>query len=186
MTRAAEGERRGGINMSGKFMQADSIGPTGRRTLVARGFTLVEILIVVIILGVLAAIVIPQFANASADTKKNSLAASLHAVRTQIEFYMLQHGEMTPALTGSDWTPLTDQSTYRGTTCGPYLRAAPINQLNGKSDILVVAADVVVGTPIAGATGMGWIYNPLSGKMWATNTAEDRVYNEMDPSDPNN
>jgi general secretion pathway protein G len=149
------------------------------------GFTLIEILIVVIILGVMAAIVIPQFANASSDAKKNSLSASLHGVRTQIELYALQHGDQFPALTGSDWTSLTDQSTFRGQLCGPYLRAAAVNQLNGKSDVLVVAADVADGDAVSGA-GMGFVYNPASGKIWATNTTQDRVYNEHNPSDPLN
>src|SRR5437868_4840092 len=50
-----------------------------------RGFTLVEILIVVIILGILAAIVIPQFANASSDARLTNLRTSLANVRNQIE-----------------------------------------------------------------------------------------------------
>jgi general secretion pathway protein G len=150
-----------------------------------RGFTLVEILIVVIILGVMAAIVIPQFANASSSAKKNSLSATLHGVRTQVELYMLQHGDKAPILTGSDWTNLTEQSSFRGQLCGPYLRAAPVNQLNGKSDVLVVAADVSDGDSV-GATGMGFVYNPATGKIWATNTVQDRVYNEHNPADPNN
>jgi general secretion pathway protein G len=157
-------------------------GPVGGGS---AGFTLMEILIVVLILGVMAAIVIPQFASASADTKKSSLSASLNTLRTQIEFYMLQHGELPPALTGSDWSALTDQSTYRGETCGPYMTGAPVNQLNGKSDVLVVAADVVGGQAVA-ATDMGFIYNPTTGKIWATNTLQDRVYNEVNPKDPNN
>ena len=41
-----------------------------------KGFTLVEILIVVIILGILAAIVIPQFANASGDARTTNLRAN--------------------------------------------------------------------------------------------------------------
>ncbi len=55
------------------------------------GFTLVEILIVVIILGILAAIVIPQFTNASQDARRNSLMSQLQTVRSQIELYKLQH-----------------------------------------------------------------------------------------------
>lgn len=46
-----------------------------------KGFTLVEILIVVVILGILAAIVIPQFTNASEEAKQNSLRSNLQSIR---------------------------------------------------------------------------------------------------------
>ena len=42
-----------------------------------RAFTLVEILIVVVILGILAAIIIPSFTNASEDTKQTAFIASV-------------------------------------------------------------------------------------------------------------
>ena len=61
-----------------------------------KGFTLVEILIVVIILGILAAIVIPQFSNASTDAKKNSLTSQLQTMRSQMELYKLQHNDKCP------------------------------------------------------------------------------------------
>jgi prepilin-type N-terminal cleavage/methylation domain-containing protein len=46
---------------------------THHRTRSRSGFTLVEILIVVIILGILAALVIPQFTNASQNARESSL-----------------------------------------------------------------------------------------------------------------
>ena len=150
-----------------------------------RGFTLVEILIVVVILGILAAIVLPKFANASGDAKRNSLTSSLQALRGQIELYMLQHGDTAPAIAGMDWTPLTQQSTYSGQTTGPYLTVDPINQLNGYTSVLVVSADQIGGDAVATAS-TGFVYNSTNGKLWATNTAGDKVFNEVNPNDPNN
>jgi len=148
-------------------------------------FTLVEILIVVIILGILAAIVMPQFTSASGDARRNSLSSSLHALRTQLELYMLQHGDETAAITGSDWSPLTQQSTFNGQTVGPYLTVTPINPVNGFSDILVLSADATGGDAVSGSR-IGFVYNPANGKLWATNSKGDKVYNEVNPRDPNN
>ena len=69
-----------------------------RQGLVRRGFTLVEILIVVIILGILAAIVIPQFTNASQDARKSNVVSQLQTLRAQIELYKLQHKDAIPLL----------------------------------------------------------------------------------------
>src|SRR5438309_9198865 len=55
------------------------------------GFTLVEILIVVINLGILAAIVIPQFTSASQDARKSSLVSQLQTIKAQTELARLQH-----------------------------------------------------------------------------------------------
>lgn len=149
------------------------------------GFTLVEILIVVIIIGILASIVIPKFANASAEAKRSSLLSSLNTTRGQIELYMLQHGDQPPVLTGVDWTPMTDVSTFGTTQTGPYLQNTPINQLNGYSGVEVVSSDQVGGAAISGAN-IGFVYNPSNGKLWATNTAADKVFNEVNPDDPAN
>jgi general secretion pathway protein G len=123
-----------------------------------RGFTLVEILIVVLILGILAAIVIPQFAGASTDARITNLKTTLANVRNQIEVFKCQHNECAPALTGM-WTLLTGRSdtaeatsgTPTGTHWGPYLMAAPTNPFNQLTGVSSAASDAAAG----------WYYQPM-------------------------
>ncbi|MEJ2130917.1 MAG: type II secretion system protein [Gammaproteobacteria bacterium] len=56
------------------------------------GFTLVELLIVVIILAILAAIVVPQFSTSTQDAKISALDNTLANVRSAIDLYRQQHG----------------------------------------------------------------------------------------------
>lgn len=58
---------------------------------VPKGFTLVELLIVVIILAILAAVVIPQFQSSTTEAKESALDANLSAMRNAIELYKVQH-----------------------------------------------------------------------------------------------
>ena len=66
------------------------------------GFTLVEILIVVVILGILAAIVIPQFTSASTEAKESALMSDIQSMRSQIELYKIQHNDLLPGEIGTD------------------------------------------------------------------------------------
>ena len=67
-----------------------------RPPLLRPGFTLMEILIVVVILGILAAIVIPSFASATEDTRKAAFAQDLRAFETGILRYEVDQGEFPP------------------------------------------------------------------------------------------
>jgi general secretion pathway protein G len=156
-----------------------------------RGFTLVEILIVVIILGILAAIVIPQFTNASQDARKNSLTSQLQTIRSQVELYKLQHRDKLPDVT-TDWSLLTQKTDEDGNIdpagkFGPYLQQDPSNPIYGDATL---ASKVVNGDGTAGSTTSGWIYDynggAGTGKFWASSKAGGFVYNESDPNDPNN
>ena len=98
-----------------------------------RGFTLIEILIVVIILGILAAIVIPQFANASTQAKQSTVQSTAQTLRSQVALYKLQHSDNLPGnKTGSFdsptfWTQMTTKTDSAGvaytagtSTSGPF------------------------------------------------------------------
>jgi len=63
------------------------------------GFTLVELLIVAIILAILAAIVVPQFASTTVDAQEAALKSNLSAIRGAVSLYRQQHGEYPAALT---------------------------------------------------------------------------------------
>lgn len=127
------------------------------------GFTLVEILIVVVILGILAAIVIPQFTGASTEAKESALRSDLQAIRSQIELYKIQHnadilpGEILDEATGNvaaatdvlfvnaltcktdkngvaDTTGAGDPQTYR---FGPYMKKIPENPFSTSTTLVV-------------------------------------------------
>jgi general secretion pathway protein G len=138
-----------------------------------KGFTLVEILIVVIILGILAAIVIPQFTSASSDARQSSLTSQLQTLRSQVELYKLQHGDAYPTSDGTaagtwDWTKLTGTTTYAGNNVGPYLQQIPVNPQNQSNAVGSVATDPAVGTASA---GNGFVFSQATGKIYATDKA---------------
>ena len=69
---------------------------TKRRNTVKRGFTLIEILIVVVILGILAAIIVPQFTDAAQDANESSARSQLQTIRSQIELHRVQENGAAP------------------------------------------------------------------------------------------
>ena len=142
-----------------------------------KGFTLVEILIVVIILGILAAIVIPQFTEASNDARDSALQSDLQTLRSQLELFKVQHLEkypwdITAAITSDELkTILTSRTNQAGTVMptggatadypyGPYLQSFPVNPVNSK-------ATVGTGTSAPPAdNAYGWWWNSKCSICW--------------------
>lgn len=140
---------------------------------VKKAFTLVEILIVVVILGILAAIVVPQFTNASTEAQAGNVATQLQTIRSQIELYRVRNnGAYPPALvTGGEgdvaWADLTDDPN------ADYMRDAPVNPRTRSSS-------VVAGTDhMAGDAETGWIFDEDTGNIFAAFFNEDN-YNDDD------
>ncbi|MFN3151128.1 type II secretion system protein [Bremerella sp.] len=127
------------------------------------GFTLIEVLIVVVILAVLAATVIPQFTDSTTDAKKSSVLFNLHTLRSQIQLYRAHH-EGTPP--GSDLNELTISTKADGSAdgpFGPYLSKIPVNNFTNSNTVKVVTDDPVE----ADFTDThGWLYNATSGEIW--------------------
>lgn len=162
-----------------------------RRPVVARGFTLVEIVVVTIILGVLAAMVVPKFSNAQSVAKASALKNELRHFRTQAMVYRAQHGVSpghpggNPALP-ADMATLTEQFTRytnaKGAVSpviskefrfGPYMTQLPVNPINQSSEILFIGADEPL--PAAPVGTYGWVYQPATTTIIANVAGADEL-----------
>jgi len=125
-----------------------------------RGFTLVEILIVVVILGILAAIVVPNFVNARDEAAAGTTYSELEKLRRAVDVYMARNANQFPEITAGDgtWGGLVD-----GT--GQYLKSPPYNPYVGGANARTIALNA---TPDAAyQTTHGWVFDAASGTLWA-------------------
>jgi general secretion pathway protein G len=173
--------KRSMLVIRGYAMNATIPQPANRRTGGHRSaFTLVELLIVVVILGIMAMIVIPQFSNASHQARENTLKDDLRYLRTQVAVYKAQHRDVAPGTGTGDFiqqmtmptddlgnTNATATSVYR---FGPYLLSMPPNPLNNKDTIkFSTAADVTADVD----DSTGWLYNVNTQQMIANLSGSD-------------
>ncbi len=136
------------------------------------GFTLIEVLIVVVIMAVLAATIIPQFSTSTKDAEDSQIEFNVHTLRSQIELYKIQHGGQYPPITNNlrALTVKTNaDSTTTGTpTIGPYLLELPVNGRTG-------ATTVTASTTGTEKTGGGRLYDAATGKIWANSPPDEET-----------
>jgi len=153
----------------------------------ARAFTLVEILVVVVLLGILAAVVIPSAAKSTTPAKDSALASDLQLLRRFILIYKSQHLEVGPGYPDGDTTQapteqaFIDQATMAsnangqtapagtaGFNRGPYISKIPVNPFNGKNTVEMLADGQAF--PADADDSHGWIYKAATSEIRADNT----------------
>ncbi len=156
------------------------------------GFTLIEMLLVVILLGILAMVIVPQISISTADANLSTMQTNLSTVRNALELYSYQHNGVYPGEHKIDGTAgasdaeaaislvaqLTQFTDINGDAqgssdathiYGPYLKALdlPTNPMNNMTTIScdVSVTDITDRTVIAPATA--WVAHPALGVFFA-------------------
>ncbi len=125
---------------------------------VRNGFTLIEILIVVVILGILAALVVPLMAGASEDAAVATAHTELNKLRRAMDVFMVSNDNALPTVIAGD-------GTWGEIVTPEYLREAPVNSYVGGANSRVIALG---NAPDAAfQTTHGWVFNAATGEVWA-------------------
>jgi prepilin-type N-terminal cleavage/methylation domain-containing protein len=167
-----------------------------------RAFSLVELIIVIVILGVIAAIAIPRVSSGASRSQESALVSTLAVMRRAFDTYAAEHNGVFPgknadgqggaAQTGTAFlNQLTLYSDANGSTSqtltaqhqfGPYLRSIPGVPVGPYQGSKTVAIDTSNSPPLATGASEGWVYNPLTGEIIANsdeaNAEGTRAYDE--------
>ena len=134
------------------------------------GFTLVEILIVIVAMAIIAGVVLPEFGSAVEDANRSAMLQNLHMLTEAIERYRIDHNGVPPDdLTGDSLQQLflsTDLFGNLGSgPYGPYILAdeMPVNPINHSNKVVQGFTPPILA--LDGAAG--WVYDPATGQIWA-------------------
>jgi type II secretion system protein G len=129
-----------------------------------KAFTLAEILIVVGIIGILAAIVLPEFKSHTQKAKEAAAKDNLRIFRTAIERYTIEHNDIPPGYQDGDPANLPAFPAFRLQLvfANHYLPELPENPFNGTFQAEMLADEEPFPEEAVSPDFYGWIYKPAT------------------------
>ena len=137
-----------------------------RRNPVARAFTLIELIAVIVVLAILSGIAIPKYFDYTTKAKESAVKGTLGSVRSAVaNFYANESLKPTGAA-----FPTLDNMNELGVVLQEHLPANPF--VTGTNTTKVQAANWDPAQPTVfpvtgGANAFGWNYDATDGKFWA-------------------
>ena len=127
-----------------------------------RGFTLVELVVVIMILGILAAVAVPKLISTTGSATDNGLKQTLSVLRDAVDYYSSQNGGKLPGADGTEATFKAD--------IAPYIRGGlvPKSPIGTKTDTVKV---VTSAGAMTGDNSTGWSFNNKDGGLIANSSA---------------
>lgn len=120
------------------------------RTRVRRAFTMVEVVVVVVIIGVLAALVVPRFGGVTEDAKTAALQGALGGVRASLAGF-----RTSALLAGNPPYPTLQQLTTAGLVSQNTIPENPFNKL---ATVQAVSANEAANRVVKNTSQYGWNY----------------------------
>jgi len=129
-----------------------------------KAFTLVEILIVVAILGILAAIALPHFQSHTQQAKESAAKDNLRILRNAIELYAAQHNDVPPGYPNNNpsLSPSNHPFAIQMVGIGKYLSEIPANPFSSKTTIQLIDNNEEFPAEPSGTGLYGWVYKPAT------------------------
>ncbi len=135
-----------------------------------KGFTLIELVIIIVVLGILAAVAIPKYQDITGEAKEAACRGALGGLRSGITIFYANEAVTTGTATWPDLSELRGTDVMaQGIPKNPFCPDAEY------PDSILDGSAVNKGDTIGG--DCGWVYNPGTGEIWPnTNVDGERFW----------